>query len=138
MKKITSTLLLLACLACVMVEAARIKQNLDGSKLKKLAQSKGGDHDDDPPEEPPGEGDICEPSLGDPQQGTLHALEYGSAASAGLREDTFEDFECEDKLCGEESAEGTEDFEITSCLCHKRKYCIDGAIDYIKNEHHHE
>lgn len=68
----------------------------------------------------------------------MHAVSVGSAAQAGVRRERFDDSECSEYIEGDESSEGTEDFCIDSCLCHKRKYCLNGDITYVKNHHQHE
>ena len=118
MKRITS-LVLLALLGTSLVSASMVKQNVNDIRSK-LAQTKAQELDCG-----------CAPQ-GPVSSGVLTTLESEVAAATTTQENAFEDNICMETFAEEESSTGANDFNVHSCLCHKRKYCLGGEVDYTR------
>lgn len=130
MKKNLSLLLLIAILGVTFIQCGLIKQNINEQK-KNLAQDSDCGCDMHIPTCP-----VVPPPSNPPTtltSGVLQTIETGTAAGAILRSDVFANETCIEELCEHENAAGSSNIDVCGCLCHKRKYCLAGSIDYARN-----
>ena len=95
-----------------------------------------------PPVNPPPTGEPGCPTLPFPEappvQGVLAAFGIESAAEAFEEDICLRDTVCQEHLSEEADIAGDSSISEISCLCRKKKYCLEGTIDYERTTGQHE